>query len=271
MAELIAVNQQSEAWHKIRATSLGSSDSCVIAGSVDWSTPYKLWLEKTGQIKPEFKTNFAIERGLRFEGIAKLFVETKLDIEFEPQVFRSNEHPFMIASLDGWNDEHKLILEIKCVSARPVLDEALEGRVHEKYRPQLIHQCIVTGAERAVFFVCLVEKRMGEDVITENAVVEFKPTQEEKEKLLKLEYEFHNNIKTLTRPQLTNDDVLIVSDEFSKESFKALREAKDKPNFKELKVSTGEYMIKEYQHHKIRCEGTLLSKNEKGVWSVRFS
>ena len=39
-------------WHRVRATGIGSSDALAVLGLSDWTTPYELWLDKTGQLPP---------------------------------------------------------------------------------------------------------------------------------------------------------------------------------------------------------------------------
>jgi predicted phage-related endonuclease len=42
-----------EAWLKVRTLGLGGSDVAAACGLSPWTTPYQLWLEKTGRAERE--------------------------------------------------------------------------------------------------------------------------------------------------------------------------------------------------------------------------
>lgn len=41
------------AWHHVRSTGIGGSDALAALGLSEWTSPYELWLEKTGQLPPK--------------------------------------------------------------------------------------------------------------------------------------------------------------------------------------------------------------------------
>ena len=45
--------QNHEAWLGMRNKGIGGSDAGVIMGDNQWKSKYQLWLEKTGQARPE--------------------------------------------------------------------------------------------------------------------------------------------------------------------------------------------------------------------------
>lgn len=52
------------AWRKFRALGVGGSDMSTILGLNQYSTPYELWLEKTGRQQPEdISGKWAIVKG----------------------------------------------------------------------------------------------------------------------------------------------------------------------------------------------------------------
>jgi predicted phage-related endonuclease len=78
------------------------------------------------------------------------------------------QFPWMRASLDGWNAAERVVLEIKC-PGKVDHELALEGKVPEKYYPQLQHQIFVANAERADYYsfdgergICIQVKLNGE-------------------------------------------------------------------------------------------------------------
>ena len=108
------------------------------------------------------------------------------------------------ASLDGWNKELKLVLEIKCPKGRAVIDAALRGVVAEHYWPQVQYQLAVTGADELHFFVFHEETKA-------DALVVVKPDIEYQGKLIAAAMEFWEKyVLTDTAPPLTDRDVKIV-------------------------------------------------------------
>src|SRR6185437_6159726 len=59
-----------------------------------------------------------------------------------------DEYAYLFASLDGWCLEGKRIVEIKCPQEPKDHRIALEGRVPDKYWPQVQHALFVSGAEQ---------------------------------------------------------------------------------------------------------------------------
>ena len=131
--------QGGTAWKKWRELGIGASEAPIIMGVSKWRTPYQHWLERTGQIAPS-DTNFAQSMGHRREPIARRKYEEKTGLKFGPKIF---ERGILKASLDGWNEELKAAIEIKCPGIEDHLT-AKAGTVPEHYYWQLAHQFLVT-------------------------------------------------------------------------------------------------------------------------------
>lgn len=133
-------------WLAWRKKGIGSSDAPIIMGVSPWCTPYQLWEIKTGIYeKPEI-TNRAVERGNAMEPKARALYELERDMDMPAKLVEHESYPWLRASLDGYNETYRIILEIKCPGAA---DHALacSGSVPEKYWPQIQHQLLVTGAD----------------------------------------------------------------------------------------------------------------------------
>lgn len=148
------LKQNSSKWLEWRTKGIGASDAPIILGVSPWKTPYKLWLEKmTGQ--SDFKGNEATERGHALEDVARQCAEKQLDTLFFPQCLEHEKFDWMRASLDGINLDKK-ILEIKCPfrPENPNSDHQLakQGKIPEKYWPQLQHQLEVAKANEGWYF-----------------------------------------------------------------------------------------------------------------------
>src|ERR1035437_6214014 len=127
---LVEIEQQSPAWHDLRAKSIGSSDAAVILGVSPWRTIRELWLEKTGKGKPQ-KQNSSMARGNKLEPVARAHFEFRIEHDYPPVVMVSDAYPFIIASLDGFCEETNSICEIKC-SGNADHSAALRGEVRDR-------------------------------------------------------------------------------------------------------------------------------------------
>jgi putative phage-type endonuclease len=196
---------QSEAeWLLWRRGGIGSSDAPIVMGVSEFMTPRELWEVKLG-LREHNQSNPAIEKGKYWEPKVRARYELDTAMDFMP---RNVEAGFLRASLDGYNEETRTILEIK-VPGKEVFEAAKSGVVHEKYVYQLEHQLFVTGADVA-HFVCA--KTSGKSVtdgrLTEYVVVKYKSDQARRESLLSKVHEFWGFVESKTPPPMTDRDVL---------------------------------------------------------------
>jgi putative phage-type endonuclease len=166
---------KSEAWLQWRNKGLGSSDSPVVMGVSKWQKPKELWEVKSGLVKKEFVTNFAIERGNMLEPIARRKFAAAYNLEhstnetFDAFLCEMSELEYMRASLDGRSRCGRFIIEIKFQGKEPH-EAAKRGIVPAYYYPQLQHGLLVSGAELCYFIsinkekeIVVVEVRPNED------------------------------------------------------------------------------------------------------------
>lgn len=133
------MEQGSAAWLKWRQEGIGGSDAASIMGVSPYRTVLQIYEDKLGIGKP-FVPNWATNRGHELEPEARADYELRYQIFAPPALAIHKEYPWLRASLDGYNEELGIILEIKCGSGKD------HGTVPEKYFPQLQHQLMVTGA-----------------------------------------------------------------------------------------------------------------------------
>ena len=134
------MKQGTKEWLELRKKYIGASDAPVIMGVSPWTTPLQLWEEKLG-IKGPRESTEAMRQGLVKEDSARNLFYKLTDIQVFPDViFHENE--FMMASLDGIDLTRKHALEIKSPFKidSPDHELALEGKIPQKYYPQLQHQ-----------------------------------------------------------------------------------------------------------------------------------
>ena len=91
-----------EDWLDYRRMGVGGSDDSVVCGINKWKSPVELWMEKTGQL-PDSESGEAAYWGTRLESLVKEEFTMRTEIEVIPvnQILQSEEHPFMLANIDG--------------------------------------------------------------------------------------------------------------------------------------------------------------------------
>lgn len=155
---IVNLAQNSPDWLRWRDAGLGSSDAAVLMyGKHFGNTLLSLWKEKVVAVhgekalppidrpKKRFQ-NAAMSRGKALEGEVRTWYEHFTGQKASPLCGFHDEIPFLKASLDGWFPDSKIVLEIKC-PGRPDHSTALARQVPEKYLPQLLHLCLVSGGE----------------------------------------------------------------------------------------------------------------------------
>ena len=138
-------------WLRYRTMGIGGSDVSVIAGINPYKSAYQLWLEKTGQTEPAESENEYTHFGTVLEPVIRReFMErTGLKVRQKHMLLQSEEHPFMLANLDGVvkvNGE-MCIFEAKTASAYK-LDEWQSG-IPPEYMLQVQHYMAVTDTKKA--------------------------------------------------------------------------------------------------------------------------
>lgn len=130
-----------------RLSYIGASEAAAVLGLSRWSTPLKIWAEKTGQLPPEDKSDIqAVEMGLELEDtIARIFTKRT-----GKRVHRVNEtvyhpkYPFIAANLDRRVVGEDAVLEIKNFSAWRAREFQGE-EIPAECIVQVLHQLACTG------------------------------------------------------------------------------------------------------------------------------
>lgn len=202
--------QDSPEWHLWRKEGVGASEIPSIypftpdGSKIEpYDTPHGVWLVKSGRSKG-FAGNSFTEHGKELEAAARARYELVNMTDMPPACATHPKFPICRASLDGWNQEIKTILEIKCPKGRSVIDAALAGKVAEHYLPQVQYQLAVTGAEFLEFYVYHSETET-------DALVKVVPDLKYQGKLINAAVEFWEHyVLTDTPPPLTDRDVKVI-------------------------------------------------------------
>ncbi len=138
-------NMDRKEWLKLRKTGIGGSDAGAICMVNPYSSPMKVYRDKTCDV-PEEQSNEAIRQGNDLENyVAMRFMEaTGLKVHRSNYMYRSTENPFMIADVDRLVSGEDAGLECKTASAYNA-DKWKDGGIPIHYVMQCYHYMAVTG------------------------------------------------------------------------------------------------------------------------------
>ena len=247
------LTQGSSEWLAFKKNTLGGSDAPVVMQVSPWKSPFSLWQEKLSLIPPQPKTA-AMQRGLDLEGEARLLFTIESGIHVEPKVFVSDEYFWMIASMDGVSADNSLAIEIKCVGLEDH-DKAVNGRVPEKYVPQLQHQMKVLELDSMIYVSYFNE---------ELTFFEVKRDEQYIKGLVEIELEFYDCMTTMTPPKMLAKDYIPRNDQeclLKVQERKRINQAQKELDEQE-KVNR-EALIKLAGDNNIICDGVKIAKQSR--------
>lgn len=199
-----ALIQNTETWHLWRGKGLGASDAPTIMGVSPWSTAFELWLEKTGQTKRRDPNPFAAAamlRGVLMEPEARAWYEAQTGLTMETISAEHEQYPYIRASLDGYNAEQNIGIEIKCPGKASHAKTLKSREVPDNYMPQIQQQLLVTGASRIDFV------SYSGSIKIESIIIPVYPDPEYQKVLLKKLIDFWLCVQGMTPPELDKRDL----------------------------------------------------------------
>ena len=168
-------------WLRYRTMGIGGSDVSVIAGINPYRSVYQLWLEKTGQTEPAERDNEYTHFGTILEPVVRkeFTARTGLKVRQKHMILQSEEHPFMLANLDGViNLDGKMcIFEAKTASAYKLDD--WQSDIPPEYMLQVQHYMAVTGAAKT-YIAVLKEAALPLNIMTFSAITVYTAVIEKK-------------------------------------------------------------------------------------------
>ncbi|MDV3201491.1 MAG: YqaJ viral recombinase family protein [Candidatus Phytoplasma australasiaticum] len=108
----INLEQRTQDWYTHRQKYINATEIGSITGLDPFRTREQLVRDKL--FGTTFQTNKYVEYGNQMEPIARQFIEKQLNLTFTPVIFIDDQYQRFSASLDGYNDQTKTLLEIKC-------------------------------------------------------------------------------------------------------------------------------------------------------------
>lgn len=127
-----------------------ASEIAAILGFSDYETPFQRWQRKLGLV-PDQEETPAMRRGKELEHVAREIFHKETGIVTFPLVGESETHSWMAASLDGYNEKKKCILEIKCNGTKNHAI-ALGSKVPYPHWLQMQQQMFVAGVDMGYYY-----------------------------------------------------------------------------------------------------------------------
>lgn len=189
----------SQEWLDMRRKYITASDAAVLMGVSPWSTPLELYHDKIAGFQK--KKTAAMQRGIDLEPEARMVFEQLTGHMVRPEWRVHPDIKWMAATFDGINDDG-ILVEIKVPGEKDHLI-ALEGKIPEKYMPQLQHQMKVAGVGQCYYFSYRPENSIPWRMIRVQADREFQ------QRMLEAERAFYDCLVNLTPPKpLASEPVL---------------------------------------------------------------
>lgn len=144
-------------WLEWRKKGIGGSDASVVCGISRYKSPVELWLDKTDQIQSA-EAGEAAYWGTILESVVRTEFSKRTGIEVQciNQLLQSEEHPCMLANLDGICEHPEYgtcIFEAKTASAYK--SGEWDDAIPDEYQLQIQHYLAVTGYKGAYIAVLI--------------------------------------------------------------------------------------------------------------------
>lgn len=163
-------------WLQLRKQGIGGSDAGAVCGLNPYSSQMNVFLDKTSAETKELDSE-AVRIGSDLEQyVAKRFMEaTGLKVHCSHFLYRSKEHPFMIADIDRLVTGEDAGLECKTANVYQA-EKWADGKVPLHYAIQCYHYMAVTG-KRMWYIACVIlgkeflyRKLTWDDVLMEQLI-----------------------------------------------------------------------------------------------------
>lgn len=147
-----------EDWLRLRKTGLGGSDAGAVCGLNPYSSPMKVYLDKTADTAEE-TDNESMRQGRDLEEyVARRFAEeTSLSVRRSLKLYRNRQYPWMIADVDRLIVGEDAGLECKTASLFQA-DQWKDGAIPPHYLMQCLHYMAVTGKKAWYLAVVILGK-----------------------------------------------------------------------------------------------------------------
>jgi putative phage-type endonuclease len=239
-----------ENWLKLRNSGIGGSDAAIAVGLSRWKSPFQLWLEKTGQSKPEdLSDNEYIYWGTVLEQVvADRFCEVTGKKVHRQGMMQNVKNPWMLANVDRMVVGENTGLECKTANGFAA-KEWEDDKIPDAYYCQCQHYMMATGCSKW-YIACLI----GGNHFVWKAI---ERNEADIAALYQAEAEFWEHVEQMTMPPLDGSDSCAAA---LKEKFQGGRI--DPINLPEESIRLLE-MIDSFKEKKKTVESTLKETENK--------
>lgn len=201
--------QDRSKWLELRKKGIGGSEAATIMGYSPWSSPWALWMEKTGQAEPrDISDNPVVRAGVYLEPVVAKWFEDETGFKVERRgMMQNKKYPWLLANVDRIIPARKnhfdedVGLEIKTTSPWSAKEWDDHG-VPDNYYLQCCHYMMVTGLKAWYIAVLIGGQDFRYELITRNKIVEAQIKE-----LFQAEKEFWTvNVKRGIQPKLDSSE-----------------------------------------------------------------
>lgn len=146
---IIELTQRSPQWLHWRNTGIGSSDIAAIVGLNPYKKSVDVFNEKMGRHISQDNKN--MKRGRELENEALSWAINNLGVDMLPLCIEDEENPWMKASLDGYNELHHFLIEIKIPLEKNFISQIM--KLPEMYEAQVQWQMLVSGCHQCKIII----------------------------------------------------------------------------------------------------------------------
>ena len=125
--KIIDFDQSSDSWLEWRSNGIGASDVGVIMGVDPYKNKRRLWREKCGFVESAGKGP-GIRHGKTTEPRARYEFNLQRECNAKPICVEDDQVSWARASLDGWDKEKEILVEIKCPVSPEKISNILDTR-----------------------------------------------------------------------------------------------------------------------------------------------
>ncbi len=150
---IIDIEQGSDAWKQMRYDYITATDIASIFGDNKWQSRKKLLKFKAFKLQETF-SDFKLELFKRGHAAEETARKILTDYKFKQMVLTSKEHPWLFASLDGFDlDDKNAILEAKYTQYPWTIINAQDGIIPKYHEWQIQTQLLISGANHCVYYI----------------------------------------------------------------------------------------------------------------------
>ena len=256
-------------WLEYRKKGIGGSDASVVCGINRYKSPVELWMEKTNQL-PGQEAGESAYWGTQLEPIVRTEFSKRTGVEVNrvTSLLQSEEHPFMLANLDGVCEHPEFgscIFEAKTASAYKACE--WEDNIPDEYQLQIQHYMAVTGYKAAYIAVLIGGNTFRWKLIERD--------EELIAMLISLESIFWNHVQKMTPPQLDGSEASakFLAERFPKSNPKSQITLPSEAGELLARYDEASEQLETAKEQKQKAENLLkqmLGENESGIWGSRI-